>query len=124
MAHPPKHGRSIAGSAPLQSYAFLYGLGCGLLRRRMNFGGLWHLLVLLIITYSPCHIISSRRDFIPCSAFELSPGFLPVWTTPLLKKEWHLHPLALVTDIYSPTVKGLEDVDGWPLFCLDYSNLQ
>ena len=47
--NPPKHGRSIAGRVPIQSYAFLHGQGraCtpkrvtarrrGLLRRRMNF---------------------------------------------------------------------------------------
>jgi hypothetical protein len=37
--NPPKHGRSMAGSAPIQSYAFLHGQGRGLLRRRMNFEG-------------------------------------------------------------------------------------
>lgn len=67
----------------------------------MNFKGLWLSLVLSIIIHSPCHI-GSRRGFIPCSAFELSASLLPVWTAPLLKEEWHFHPLALVTNIYSP----------------------
>ena len=35
--NPPKHGRTVGVSFPVQSYAFLHGQGRGLLRRRMNF---------------------------------------------------------------------------------------
>jgi len=34
--NPPKHGRMVAVSFPVQSYAFLHGQGRGFLRRRMK----------------------------------------------------------------------------------------